>query len=471
MPWGSPSGSAVGTSTIGGVVPFASTSSLRPALHLALAVAREGQRQQPVIAAPTRLRPYLDFVKLPAAALEACRRVVEQDDSFRQRVALHATVDQVGSLGFLWLTRPESWEATAATLHAEHERDRSRTSAVRRQSELEGREEQARLAVQQSETERRALLGALDAAQAEVANQQRQLRELHSALDAARASLGLGEDQRRDLLHKLKAAEAQVATHVEQNRGLRRERDSLALRAVESEAVAAPAQPPGSSEASRRDLADEGRFRDALGEAAVAAAAVVQALERVASAWPVEDEAEGSAPVESALGNRPMSARTAAGRSAPAGRAPVRRPVPIPAGMFDDTTATAEYLVRLADVRLLIDGYNVSKQGWPDLTLALQRRRLLDVLVSLQARTGARPEVVFDGVDTDEVAHRELPHRLLVQFTGSGVEADDRLLEMIGQVPQSHPVVVVSSDRRVREGARQRGANLLHAAQLLALLR
>ena len=51
------------------------------------------------------------------------------------------------------------------------------------------------------------------------------------------------------------------------------------------------------------------------------------------------------------------------------------------------------------------------------------------------------------------------------------VEADDVILDLVTRTPAARPVVVASSDNRVREGARAAGANVVHARQLLALLR
>ncbi len=486
----------------------ASTSSLRAALLLALTVARQGERQQPPVAAPSRLRPYLGFAKVPSAALEACRPVVEDDEAFRRRVAAAATVEQVGSLGFLWLTRPEQWEATAASLQAEQERDRTRTGIAQRLTELEQREAQARQALDTLDQERRELVASLDAARHDALEQQRRQRDLQSALDEARDALGEGERQRQELLRQLKAAEAKVAEAGAELRRLRRERDARPAgqaatptdpsppppqdgpaQSPDGPRPASMAAPVASAVVPEHDAEAERALRRAVGDATRAAAVLTDSLRRARSVLghdpalphptasgpmpatrptvddgPVSGLPAGPAGIVPARPPAPVGGR-------PATRAPARRPVPIPPGMFDDSTATAEYLVRVSGIRLLVDGYNVAKQGWPDLSLTLQRHRLLDALVGLQARTGARTDVVFDGVDADIAPHRAVPQRLRVEFTVSDVEADDRLLELVGKTPADQPVVVVSSDRRVREGARQRGANLLHADQLLALLR
>jgi rRNA-processing protein FCF1 len=58
-----------------------------------------------------------------------------------------------------------------------------------------------------------------------------------------------------------------------------------------------------------------------------------------------------------------------------------------------------------------------------------------------------------------------------VRFSEPGVEADDVVIDLVGRIPAATPVIVASSDGRVREGARRGGANLLHARQLVAVLR
>jgi rRNA-processing protein FCF1 len=55
---------------------------------------------------------------------------------------------------------------------------------------------------------------------------------------------------------------------------------------------------------------------------------------------------------------------------------------------------------------------------------------------------------------------------ITVRFTAPDVEADDALLELADRYPPHRPVIVASNDRRVRDGARERGANVLSAAQL-----
>ena len=143
----------------------------------------------------------------------------------------------------------------------------------------------------------------------------------------------------------------------------------------------------------------------------------------------------------------------------------------LPRGWVDDTPQAAAHLARLAGSLFLVDGYNVSKTAWPELELNAQRLRLVNAVAELRMRLGTHVEVVFDGADEGRVATRALPESVRVTFTPLGVEADDVVLERIDEQPPERSVVVVSSDRRVKDGARDRGASVLSSATFLSLLR
>ncbi len=75
---------------------------------------------------------------------------------------------------------------------------------------------------------------------------------------------------------------------------------------------------------------------------------------------------------------------------------------------------------------------------------------------------------MFDGVE--EAWRRSASRRIDVRFTPAKVEADDVILDLIETLPVECPVVVASDDRRVRDGATQRGAHAIGTAQLRTLL-
>jgi predicted RNA-binding protein with PIN domain len=163
--------------------------------------------------------------------------------------------------------------------------------------------------------------------------------------------------------------------------------------------------------------------------------------------------------------------------SRPAPRPPApsrarRQPVVLPPAVYDDSVEAAEHLVRVPSAVLVVDGYNVSLTGWPELTIAEQRRRLVDALAELAARSGADVRVVFDGSEMAMPGIVPTTARAVrVSFSPPGVEADDVVLDLVAQLPAHRPVIVASNDRRVQQGARRAGANVLTTDQLLAVLR
>jgi predicted RNA-binding protein with PIN domain len=102
----------------------------------------------------------------------------------------------------------------------------------------------------------------------------------------------------------------------------------------------------------------------------------------------------------------------------------------------------------------------------------MQRRRLVDALGELAMRAGTEVLLIFDGVDDGN--RLQLPSsvrgRMRVRFTASEVEADEAIIDLVESLPLQRAVVVATNDRRVREGAARRGANVIAVDQLLAVI-
>jgi len=121
---------------------------------------------------------------------------------------------------------------------------------------------------------------------------------------------------------------------------------------------------------------------------------------------------------------------------------------------------------------VLVDGYNASKLGWFELPIAEQRRRLIDALTEMAMRTNADISVVFDGAEPVVPAAVPTTARVVrVSFSPPDVEADDVILARVADLDPSRPVLVASSDRRVRDGSAAQGANVISSDQLLDALR
>jgi predicted RNA-binding protein with PIN domain len=137
-------------------------------------------------------------------------------------------------------------------------------------------------------------------------------------------------------------------------------------------------------------------------------------------------------------------------------------------GRVEDPAAL-DRLLALPSVHLVVDGYNVTKTGYPDLPLADQRDRLTHQLASLAARTSAEVTLVFDGAGVVAVP-AAAPRGVRVLFSDPGVLADDVIRALVAAEPEGRPVVVVTSDRAVADSVRRRGAHPVPSAVLLSRL-
>jgi len=135
-------------------------------------------------------------------------------------------------------------------------------------------------------------------------------------------------------------------------------------------------------------------------------------------------------------------------------------------GRVEDPAAL-DRLLALPSVHLLVDGYNVTKTGYGELTLSDQRDRLVNQLGALAARTGAEVTAVFDGAGVVAVPIAA-PRGVRVLFSEPGVLADDVIRALVAAEPEGRPVVVVTSDRAVAESVRRRGAHPVPSSVLLA---
>ena len=458
---------------------------LRPAAELAIELARAGARLQPPQEVPKALLPLLGHVKVTRAALATARRVVESDPEYRARLAaatqLPDAPDTLGPAGVLWLSRPEGWQAelgalvaearAAAAARAEEAGERSATRRLRHAEQArEGADRAAEAARAAAETarhelqEERRLRRSADEA---VAQARRHAASLEEQLRAAHRQAGAAAQRATEQAGAATEAAAALAAADVERRALRAEVEALHLAAA---TVVPPAPVPPSGPAA--DLAGVGEAVAAASSAALALSAALAwaagALQPATRGDPGPVEPPARAPV---VGLPPAPRPATRPRWVRAQRRGARRrPVRLPPLLLDDSPAAARHLVGLPGVAVLVDGYNATLTAWPELPLAEQRLRLVDALSELAARTDARPEVVFDGDEVGPSLRSDTSPRSLVRvsFTASDVEADDILIARAGTLPL--PVVVASDDRRVRDGARYAGANVVGVAQLLAVL-
>ncbi|MET7498574.1 NYN domain-containing protein [Streptomyces sp900116325] len=401
---------------------------------------------------PAQLRQYARFTPSRRAkfAGNAMAAALESDTLFRQRIgerlresqpeltaaveagAPPAAADPVDVAAAAYVLRPVGWVKLVAAAGEEVQRADAERADEESRRELERlREELAQARTQtRSETER--LRGELDAARKEADALQRKLRSALSEVKRGEAAVRRGkaetETVRTEAAARISAAESETRR----------------LRARLGEAEA-------SVEASRR-AAREGRS--------------VEDMRLRLLLDTVLDAARG---LRRELALPPSSIRPA--DSVDAVEPGAMSPKDIAARALSDTDpALLDQLLALPQAHLIVDGYNVTKTGYPQLPLEKQRLRLLGGLAVLAAQSGAEMTCVFDGAELAAPVLLAPPRGVRVLFSKPGVTADELIRQLARAEPPGRPVVVVSTDREVADGVAKAGARPVASVLLLKRL-
>lgn len=138
--------------------------------------------------------------------------------------------------------------------------------------------------------------------------------------------------------------------------------------------------------------------------------------------------------------------------------------------LSENDPAIIDQLLALPQAHMVVDGYNVTKTGYPTMPLEKQRLRLLGSLSQLAAQTGAEMTCVFDGAELAAPVLLAPPRGVRVLFSKAGVTADELIRQLVRAEPPGRPVVVVSTDREVADGIAKAGARPVASAVLLKRL-
>jgi predicted RNA-binding protein with PIN domain len=384
------------------------------------------------------------------------RRVLDEDPSFRSRLAARTDEESLGRAAWLFVGRPPGWEEELAALQSDLARsqavaDEERTAAglVRRVADLEA-------ALRRAEDDRAAAVAELAEARSRLGEERRHRHRAETDAGRLRRRVveleaGLDADRRRALAAERAAAErdllAERVVHLERALDAQSRRVADLESAAEEQATSR-GSPPRHEALLRAVLA--------ASEALTSASAAVAALEGELVAGSTAERRSASRRPDGSGGGTP----------------PDRRPVDLPPAIFDDSVEAAAHLVRVRGVTVLVDGYNVTKLARPAMGLPEQRRWLVDTASGLAARWGTDVQLVFDGAGDDGWAPADRSRRqgVQVRFSPDGVEADDVLIDLVGLLPATRPVVVATNDRRVRDACRAAGANVVSSDQFLSVL-
>nr|WP_033272953.1 NYN domain-containing protein [Actinospica acidiphila] len=401
---------------------------------------------------PAQLRQYARFTPTRRAkfAGNAMAAALETDPLFRQRIGEKLRESQPDLTGALdsgspppaadpldvaaaaYVLRPPGWVKLVTAAGEEAERadaeradEETRAELERLRAELDRAREHTR-----SETER--LRAELDAAKKETDS-------LHRKLRSALADVKRGEAALRKLRGEMEAVRAEGQAQVS---AAESETRRVKARLGESEAALEAARRAAREGRSVEDM----RVRLLLDTVLDAA----QGLRRELALPPVSVR-----PAETVDAVEPgrMTPKDIAARA-----------------LSEDDPAVLDQLLALPQAHLVVDGYNVTKTGYPQMPLEKQRLRLLGQLAQLAAQTGAEVTCVFDGAELAAPVLLAPPRGVRVLFSKPGVTADELIRQLVRAEPPGRPVIVVSTDREVADGVARAGARPVASAVLLKRL-
>lgn len=409
---------------------------------------------------PPALKPLLRFARLSGPAYATVMRAVDDDEAFRARVVEAAPSDAeaaLGRVGWLWLSRPERWadEVARSVTAMSEEGNEPSTSRLRRERDgAEAAAARVRRDLEASEQSRRQV-------EARLADEERARRTVEKNLVALQATHDRLGDERNDAVRQLKDVERALAGTRHELRIAR-----AATREVEAELAARPStqgEAVNTVAVARVDR-ELRELRRGAGRAVAEATEVASALQQaLANAEAMLDPSAGAAGrAAKGVGRSGVrGTRTSAGR-------PARSLPTLPPGILRGTPDADRLVLRADGVLVVIDGYNVARTTWQGLDPEQERRRIVAMVEEFGARFGVSVRLVFDGVD-DAVAP-PASRRVHVQFSASGQTADDAILDLLDSFAPEQPVVVVSSDREVMDGARDAGAEAMTSEAFLAAI-
>jgi predicted RNA-binding protein with PIN domain len=401
---------------------------------------------------PAQLRQYARFAPNRRAkfAGNAMAAALETDPLFRQRIgekfreaqpelsgALDSgspplAADPLDVAAAAYVLRPAGWVKLVAAAGEEVQRADAERADEESRAELERLRAELTAAREQTRTETEGLRAELEAARKEA-------ESLHRKLRAALSDVKRGEAALRKVRGEIEAVRAEGQAQVSAA-----ESETRRLRARLGEAESA-------LEAARR-AAREGRSVEDM--------RVRLLLDTVL------DAAQG---LRRELALPPVSVRPA--ETVDAVEPGRMTPKDIAArALSEHDPAILDQLLALPQAHLVVDGYNVTKTGYPQMPLEKQRLRLLGQLSQLAAQTGAEVTCVFDGAELAAPVLLAPPRGVRVLFSKPGVTADELIRQLVRAEPPGRPVIVASTDREVADGVARAGARPVASAVLLKRL-
>ncbi|WP_431047820.1 NYN domain-containing protein [Streptomyces sp. P1-3] len=401
---------------------------------------------------PPQLRQYARFTPTRRAkfAGNAMAAAVETEPLFRQRIGARlrethtelaeaieggsppAAADPVDVAALAFVLRPAGWVKLVEAAGEEAQRADAERAGEEAERELRRLREELTQARAAARTEAERTRAELEAARKEADGLHRKLRSALSDVKRGEAALRKAE---AELESVRSAAAAQAATVDGEARRLR-------SRLAEAESAL---------EASRR-AAREGRSVEDM-RVRLLLDTVLDAAQGLRRELALPPAFSRPADTVDAVEPGKMTPKDIARRA-----------------LSETDPALLDQLLALPQAHLVVDGYNVTKTGYPTMPLEKQRLRLLGGLAVLAAQTGAEMTCVFDGAELAAPVLLAPPRGVRVLFSKPGVTADELIRQLVRAEPPGRPVVVVSTDREVADGVAKVGARPVASALLLRRL-
>ncbi|MGW8376547.1 NYN domain-containing protein [Streptomyces sp. ODS28] len=401
---------------------------------------------------PAPLRQYARFTPQRRTRFggNAMAAALAGDSVFRQRIAGRlrerlpeltevveggdppAAADPVDVAAVAYVLRPDGWVKLVAAAGEEAQRAQAEQAGEEAQRELTRLREELAEARRASRAESERSRGELDSVRKELEATQRKLR-------SARSDVKRGEAEVRKLRAELESVRQGAQTE-------KAAADSEVRRLKSRLAEAETALEAGRKAAREGRSVEDMRVRLLLDTVLDAA----QGLRRELALPPSEGR---PADTVDAVEPGRMTPKDIAARA-----------------LSETDPALLDQLLALPQAHLVVDGYNVTKTGYPTMPLEKQRLRLLGGLAVLAAQSGAEVTCVFDGAELAAPVLLAPPRGVRVLFSKPGETADELIRRLVRAEPEGRPVVVVSSDREVADGCAAAGARPVASALLLKRL-
>lgn len=309
---------------------------------------------------------------------------------------------------------------------------------------------------------------------------QRQIGDLTAELERTASARFLAEAARNELARQLSDAATPPATgggDADKLRGRLREQGTT-IRELRDRLEGQAAAAAEELESTRRDVARSRTEVKALGDRLEAARlrgdrAVAQLQTLAAEAATGQHSADRRVElllqtVEEGVSGLRHQLRLRQGGTEPADIVANQLPTTVRTNLRAADAALLTEWMMLPRAHLIVDGYNISKTGYPAMTLAHQRERLVRELAALAARTSSEITVVFDGAAV--VAPQSRVRGVRVIFSPPGVIADEVIRRLVLAEPIGRVLVVATADKEILDSVVTNGARTVTPVVLLALL-